>query len=278
MSRRVLGFRPQSAACVDISVLTPERLQGLSADSIGAILLASGERVRDLFDISGEPSDHLVIRSGTSQLDYAGARMKTGTLTVEGNCGDFAGIGLDGGSLLISGNVGAYAASEMRSGLLEIGGNAGDFSGSAMPGATQGMRGGIMIVHGNAGDRTGDRMRRGLILVEGHAGDYCGTRMLAGTIVVRGQVGALPGLALKRGTLLFGQPPADLPATFQDSGEHELLFLTLLERDLRRRGVSTAGFLPLPRRVRRYCGDLCNGGAGEILVGIPSTADSSVPR
>jgi hypothetical protein len=57
-----------------------------------------------------------------------------------------------------------------------------------------------------------------------------------------------------------------LPATFKDSGEHALLFLTMLERELRRDSDRFASFLPLEHRVRRYCGDLANGGTGEILV------------
>jgi hypothetical protein len=43
------------------------------------------------------------------------------------------------------------------------------------------------------------------------------------------------------------------------------LFLAVLERDLRLRGGLEA-FLPLPRAVKRYCGDLANGGKGEILI------------
>ena len=121
-------------------------------------------------------------------------------------------------------------------------------------------------MHGNTGDRAADRMRRGLILIGGDAGAYCGSRMLAGTILVSGQVGMMPGFGLKRGTVLLARQPPELPATFQDSGEHELLYLTLLGRELNKESERFARFLPLGNRVRRYCGDLANGGAGEILV------------
>ena len=90
--------------------------------------------------------------------------------------------------------------------------------------------------------------------------------MLAGTILVWGRVGMMPGFMLKRGTLLLARQPPELPATFQDSGEHALLFLTLLERELKRESERFGRFLPLGNRVRRYCGDLANGGTGEILV------------
>lgn len=128
--------------------------------------------------------------------------------------------------------------------------------------------GGIIVVHGNAGDRAADRMRRGLILIGGDAGANCASRMLAGTILVSGRVGRMPGFALKRGTMLLARQPPELPATFQDSGEHALLFLTLLEGELRKESERFGRFLPLGNCVRRYCGDLANGGTGEILVAV----------
>jgi formylmethanofuran dehydrogenase subunit C len=76
----------------------------------------------------------------------------------------------------------------------------------------------------------------------------------------------MPGFSLKRGTLLLAHMPENLPVTFQDSGEHSLLFLTLLEKQLQRDRQSFARFLPFSPKVRRYCGDLAWGGTGEILV------------
>jgi len=76
----------------------------------------------------------------------------------------------------------------------------------------------------------------------------------------------MPGFSLKRGTLLLARMPEHLPATFQDSGEHSLLFLTLLEKQLQRDRETFSRFLPLGAKVRRYCGDLAWGGTGEILV------------
>ena len=76
----------------------------------------------------------------------------------------------------------------------------------------------------------------------------------------------------KRGTLLLAREPEHVPVTFQDNGEHTLLFLTLLEHHLQRGHPSLT---PVLRRgsnlrrspkVRRYCGDLSCGGTGEILV------------
>src|SRR5262249_57231771 len=112
--------------------------------------------------------------------------------------------------------------------------------------------------------------RRGIILIAGSAGAFCGSRMLAGTIMVSERVGPAPGFGLKRGTLLLAHPPAVMPATFEDAGEHELLFLTLLAKHLAREGGQFATFLPLSNHVRRYNGDLATGGKGEILLRLPN--------
>jgi len=247
MTALTLTLRTPPARSIDVSALTPERLAGLSAARIGALELRNGLHVEDLFEVGDGDSQHLIFRNSSERLTHIGAGMRSGMITVEGDCGSHAGLGMKEGHLLINGN-------------------AGDFAGGALPGDRQGMRGGILAILGSAGDRTGERMRRGLLLVGGNAGAYCGANMLAGTIFVAGKVGSMPGFALKRGTLLLKDTPDDLPATFQDSGEHALLFLTLLEKQLRQGGDAFVRFLPFAKKVRRYCGDLAWGGTGEILV------------
>ena len=266
MTSLTLTLRAPPPRSVDLSALIPDRLAGMNADQIGALPLCDGLDVADLFDVDGGDAQHLVIRNSCDRLTHIGSAMRSGTITVEGDCGAYAGLGLNGASLDISGNAGAFAGSGMKAGAIRIGGNAGDFAGGALAGDRQGMRGGILAIHGDAGDRTGERMRRGLLLVGGSAGAYCGANMLAGTIFVAGKVGTMPGFSLKRGTLLLACMPDPLPVTFQDSGEHAMLFLTLLEKQLQRDGDAFARFLPFSANVRRYCGDLAWGGTGEILV------------
>lgn len=258
------GSPPHS---VNLSPLIPDRLEGLNKAAIENITLGGrGLQVADLFAVSGDGAQQMIIRNSSGRFTGIGSGMTQGTITIEGDCGAYAGLGMRGGRIIVTGNAGPFAGSGMTAGGIEIRGDAGDFLGGALPGDKQGMRGGIIVVHGNAGDRAADRMRRGLILVGGNAGAYCGARMLAGTVLVSGRVGMMPGFALKRGTVLLARQPPELPATFQDSGEHALLFLTLLERELGRESERYARFLPLGNRVRRYCGDLANGGTGEILV------------
>ncbi|MEO8157339.1 MAG: formylmethanofuran dehydrogenase subunit C [Betaproteobacteria bacterium] len=266
MSALTLTLRAPPARSVDLSALTPERLAGLDAGRIGATPLPDGLRVADLFDVAPGDPQHLVIRNSCERLTHVGAGMRSGKLTVEGNCGDCAGRRLDGGFLEIGGNAGAFAGSGLKTGTIQIGGNAGDYAGGPLAGERQGMRGGRLVIQGDAGDRAGERMRRGLLLIGGNAGAYCAANMLAGTILVAGTVGMMPGFALKRGTLLLAHMPVQLPVTFQDSGEHALLFLTLLEKQLQRDLNTFARFVPFATKVRRYCGDLAWGGTGEILV------------
>ena len=45
-------------------------------------------------------------------------------------------------------------------------------------------------------------------------------------------------------------------------------FLALLERFMGGAGAPLADFVPLAKRARRYCGDLAEGGLGEILVAV----------
>jgi formylmethanofuran dehydrogenase subunit C len=266
MTALTLTLRSPPERSVDLSALTPEALAGLNAAQIGTLQLRHGLCVADVFDITAGDAEHLVIRNSCDRLTHIGAAMRRSTITVEGDCGAYAGLGLNGGGLIVTGNAGPSAGSGMKAGLIQIHGNAGDFAGGALEGDRQGMRGGTLAIHGDAGDRAGERMRRGLLLIGGNAGAYCGANMLAGTIFVAGKAGPMPGFLLKRGTLLLAQTPDSLPVTFQDSGEHSLLFLTLLERQLQRDRQSFARFLPFSHKVRRYCGDLAWGGTGEILI------------
>jgi formylmethanofuran dehydrogenase subunit C len=247
MTALTLTLREAPARDIDLSGLTPDRLNGLDRAGIDAFELPGGQRVDKLFDVAGSGTQQLVIRNPGDRLTHIGAGMRAGTITVEGDCG-------------------AYAGQSMRGGKLIVTGSAGNFLGAAPAGDRQGMRGGIIAIYGNAGDRAGERMRRGLILVGGNAGAYCAANMLAGTIFVAGDLGTMPGFSLRRGTLLLRRKPQGIPATFGDSGEYSPLFLTLMEKQLQREGAALARFLPFARKVRRYCGDLACGGAGEMLV------------
>lgn len=271
MTALTFTLKSPSQQRIDVSPLTPDHLAGKSPDEIGAILLQTGNRklpASELFAIEGDDAASLVFAGATGKLDYVGQELSQGEIRVEGDSGSYAGMRMKGGTLTVSGSVDAYAACEMKNGVLFIGRNAGDFLGACLPGNKKGMAGGVVIVKGNAGDRVGDHMRRGAILVEGDAGAYLGSRMTAGTIAVLGKVGAHIGFAMGRGTLLLAQAPAAIPATFNDCGSHTLGFIPLLLKGFAGLDTRFAGMSDSLKRVRRYAGDMCALGKGEILVAL----------
>jgi formylmethanofuran dehydrogenase subunit C len=269
MSRLMLALKEASQQRVDCSPLIPERLGGMSRGQIAAMELAAGNgrvRVGALFDMTGEDASDLVILNSCDKLDRVGQGMTHGCITVEGDVGAYLGQGMSGGEIEVSGNAGIFVAAQMKGGSIHVQGSAGDFLAAALPGEHRGMAGGDVIVRGNAGDRVGDRMRRGTVLIEGDVGDYCASRMGAGTIAVLGRVGANVGFAMNRGTLLLDQAPTQWLPTFNDCGAHELGFLRLLLNTWRSLPSRFASVPADATRVRRYVGDLANGGRGEILV------------
>jgi formylmethanofuran dehydrogenase subunit C len=268
MSTLVLRLLENPAQRIDMSPFTPRLLAAKTTDEIARTPLWLGNRQIDcgeLFAISGEVSETIVIQSQSDRLDLIGANLDDGTIRVEGNAGAYLGQGMRNGAILVSGDSGVACGCAMRGGFLSIGGNAGDFLGGAVTGERQGMRGGIIMLNGSAGDRAGDLMRRGTILIAGDCGDYCASRMVAGTIAVLGQCGAQTGMAMRRGSLILTRRPHSMPATFNDNGNHRLSFLNLFIKGL----VDYPAFSDLAQRgnrAQRWLGDLSCDGKGEILI------------
>lgn len=255
---------------LDMSPLIPANLTDKPLSDIGKITLQCGKAqisVAEVFDISGDDAQNIVINNSFDKLDYIGKEIDGGTITVNGNAGAYLGMGMKSGKITATGNVGIFAGCEMKKGTLEINGNVDDFLGGAVPGNKMGMQGGTIVVKGNAGARAGDHMRRGLILIEGDAGDYCGSRMTAGTIAIMGKTGRYPGFAMRRGTLLLWNQPQLLPS-FNDCGAHTLGFLPLLFKSFKSINSRFADAAIAFNRVQRYAGDMSEIGRGEILVKI----------
>ncbi|HEY8084101.1 MAG TPA: formylmethanofuran dehydrogenase subunit C [Methylophilaceae bacterium] len=259
-----LKIKPQQR--VDCSPLTPDLLAGKSAKDIAATLLQSGKqqlRADAVFDISGKDSSNIEFKNSHDKLDFIGANMRSGSITIHGNVGSYLGLQMKNGTLTLHGDADAYAACGMAGGLLHINGNVGDFVGGALPGDRKGMRGGTVIITGNAGDRAGDQMRRGVLLIEGNAGQYCASRMIAGTIGVMGSVGKYVGFGMRHGTILLFKH-TDFHTTIQDCGHHRLPFLNLMFKAF---STLPSKFAHLSQnRVQKFAGDLANDGKGEILM------------
>ncbi|MBM3350423.1 MAG: formylmethanofuran dehydrogenase subunit C [Betaproteobacteria bacterium] len=266
MSALTFKLKQTPQFSVNCSPLTPNTLAGKSAQDIAKINLEYGNSsvtAGELFHISGNDCEHIIFQNATDKLDYIGANMTSGQITVEGDAGAYLGYHLKNGKIDCKGNTAAFVACSMRSGLITIHGNTGDFLGAGTDGSRKGMLGGTVIVKGNAGDRVGDQMRRGLILIEGNAGDYCASRMIAGTIGVLGNLGTYTAFNMHRGTLLLKKQP-HLHATIQDCGTHTLPFLNLLFKSFSR--LDTPFSQLNAQRVRRFVGDAAYKGNGEILV------------
>jgi formylmethanofuran dehydrogenase subunit C len=269
MSALTLTLKYQPSQRVDMSPLVCQQLKNLTLNEIGELTLQNAKakvRVDELFTLSGDDTQNIVIKNSFEKLDFIGKDLIGGTISVEGNVGAYCGMGMKSGQINIQGNVGIFAACEMKQGLLTIHGDVGDFLGGALVGNKIGMKGGVVLVRGNVGERAGDHLRRGLILIEGNAGDYCGSRMTAGTIAVMGKVGQNIGYAMRRGTLLLWQKPAQIPATFNDCGTHTLAFLPLLLASFKAFNSTFAKADLSFNRVQRYGGDLANMGRGELLI------------
>jgi len=251
--------------------------------NVNALKLWCGKRqlpVGELFAIGGEDPSRVVIRNSNAMLERIGAGMAEGSIEVEGDAGAYLGQDMRGGQILVRGNCGDFCASGLCGGFIRIDGDAGDFLGAAAPSERQGMRGGQVLVRGSAGDRVADRMRRGDILIEGDVGDYCCSRMLAGTVAVLGDIGASIGIGMRRGTLLLANNPTSMPATFIDTGTHNLGFLSLWARKLRGQPGLFGHLDPSRQWVHRRIGDQACGGLGEVLVWMrdPTPDTGSEPK
>jgi formylmethanofuran dehydrogenase subunit C len=269
MTALTFTLRDAPTERLDLTCLTPTRLDGLSETEIAALPVNTTRTpliVGDVFRIEGSEVAHVCIVSAAdgARLDNIGAGMAEGRITVEGSAGAYAGRGLTGGNLTIEGDCGPFAGSGMSGGHIRIQGNAGDFLGGPRSGEMTGMKGGVISVSGRAGARAGDRLRRGVIAIGGDAGDHAASRMIAGTVLIFGNCGALPGYLMRRGSIILGGEAASWTPTFVESGGAELTYLRMLATSLAGE-FPTATLSALRAPVRRLAGDMATLGKGEIL-------------
>lgn len=267
MSRLVLALREAPAERLDLASVVPARLAGLSLAAIERLVIGTSVRpvsLADVFKVSGDPGETIVIEGGAATFDNVGAGLSAGTIVVEGDVGAFAASAMSGGRLEIGGDAGTSLAAGLSGGLAIVAGSAGDGVGGPRTGERFGMTGGLVVIGGDAGLRAGDRMRRGTIIAKGRCGDGAGSRMMGGTIWTDTGFGEAPGTLMRRGTLI-APSLATNPATFADCGRHDLVALRLLNRYVASR-LGALAPRPLPVSMRRLMGDLATIGKGEILL------------
>ena len=101
----------------------------------------------DLFDVEGDPDDEVHRWEGDlSGVHWVGAKMKSGTIHLEGNGGRHIGSEMQGGEIIVDGNAGDWVGGEMTGGVIRVHGNAGQQVGAAYRGSLLGMRGGRILI------------------------------------------------------------------------------------------------------------------------------------
>ena len=262
-----LTLRTQPPARVQAAALVPERLHGLGASEVAALTVRCGNQtlaVSDLFEVAGSGDEQVVLAGDLARVDGIGASMSSGSVVVDGPCGDHVGARMSGGEIEARGDTGAWAGAEMAGGVLRVSGDAGARLGAAYPGARAGMTGGEIIVSGNTGEEAGAGLRRGLIAVGGHAGRGAGLRMLAGTVIALRGIGAEAGIGNKRGSLVSGRALEPLPGyAFATRFRPPALGLQL--RRAHELGLTLDDAL-LRGPWARWSGDRTELGRGEILI------------
>ncbi|MEM2963961.1 MAG: formylmethanofuran dehydrogenase subunit C [Candidatus Bathyarchaeia archaeon] len=222
----VLNYRNTMNLPLDLSPLTPEALDGMSAEDVGKVKVYAGKRMFELsrfFKVeersSGEDQPlKLTIMGDLRNARRIGFRMKTGEIRVEGNGGIYLGEGMKGGVITVEGDVDSWAGSGMRGGSIAINGSAGDFLGASYRGAGEGMSGGVIQVKGSVGCEGGGWMKGGLIHVKGSAGPFLGVHMQGGSILVEGDCASRMGAEMTGGRIaILGAVPNILPSFTLDS-------------------------------------------------------------
>jgi formylmethanofuran dehydrogenase subunit C len=158
MSTLIFTLKSSVTQPIGCRALTPNNLSGKTLPEIKALRLDAQHSVADVFDVTGEATDHVVFKQARPLLHHIGYQMKTGQITIDGDAGNFTGAAMQGGVLICKGNVGERAGDAMRRGMLLIEGDTGEYCASSMKAGTLG-------VLGKTGARLGYGMKRGTLLL-----------------------------------------------------------------------------------------------------------------
>jgi formylmethanofuran dehydrogenase subunit C len=259
--------QPVDGVPLEAESVCPDVVAPLDNAAIRALPVYLGKRqcrVDDFFTVEGEKSDELEVHGDLRKVRWIGRGMTRGRMAIDGNAGMHLGAYMKGGTIEVTGAASDWVGGEMSGGLIRVAGNAGGQIGAAYRGSRTGMTNGTIIIGGSAGLEIGMRMQRGLIVIGGPARDFAGLEMKGGTIVLRSGAELRTGAWMKRGTIVSLKPIPLLP-TFSAAVVYNPTFLRLIARQLRTFGLS----LPVDEATgsyRRYNGDSCVPGRGEILV------------
>jgi formylmethanofuran dehydrogenase subunit C len=243
------SWRNGPPAVLDGSAIRPDRLASLSPGDLRHARIGIGGRettIGELFEVeplSSEDGGARIVVDGSPRFVGLGAETASGSLVVEGDCGERAGARMRGGTIIVRGNAGRLAGEELR--------------------------GGEIVVLGNAGPEAGLSMRRGLIAVAGSAEELTGHHLLAGTILVaRGDL-ALAGIEMRRGTIIGLESRARPTVGFTPAGPVRLEWLRILRSRLNALAFpltpAASDLLSAAHPMEHWSGDGLSLGRGEIL-------------
>lgn len=266
-----LTLKKQPSVPLEAEAVCPDRTVGLANDAIRALPVFLGKRqcrLDEFFDVDGADSDQLEVHGDAAKVKWLGRAMTRGRLTVRGNAGMHLGAHMKGGTIEVTGNASDWVGAEMSDGLIRIAGNAGGQIGAAYRGSLAGMKGGAILVGGSAGLEVGMRMKRGVIVIRGPVRDFAGLQMKGGTILLCSGAELRTGAWMFRGTIV-SLKPVELAPTFSHASLYTPPFLRIYAKYLGGLGVQ----LPIEGGCyRRYTGDNCVPGKGEVFVWQPDHA------
>lgn len=255
---------------LEMSGITPDLMADKSRGQVERIPVWYGNQqltLGELFRVTGSSSDEQLTLTGDFHAGSGiGARMKSGTIRVEGHAGYNVGVGMWAGEIEVDGDAYDNLGAEMRGGTIRVRGSAGANVGGPLAGSKQGMTGGAILIDSHAGDSAGQRMRRGLIALRGTAGNYLGHGMQAGSIVALGVCGSYPGVEMSRGTICLAgtRDPQFLP-TFIPACVGDADVLRLIGRYLQSLGFDN-DLWDSSRKWQAFNGDFLVSGRGEVFV------------
>lgn len=252
---------------LDLSPLTPSRLDGLDRDAIARLVIGTtrfGVRVGDIFAVSGDEIADIRFDGGSTRFDRIGDGLAAGSIRVDGDVGGRLGLAMSGGSIVVAGSLtGPHGASAMSGGLIRVAGHAAEDTAALLAPGRPAMTGGLLIIGGRSGERLGYGMAGGLVLVAGGTDTLAGARMGGGTIVAA-SLGRRAGQAMSAGTLIAGDV-VDIEPTFVRAGPADAARLAGIGR--RVEAIAGPAFSRLvPAAAIRHIGDMAEAGVGELLV------------
>ena len=263
-----LRLKKSTSIPIEADSICPDLFVSRNHVEIEALPVFYGRRkmaLGDLFTVTGEKSDSIVVEGKLRHVKRIGQAMTRGQITVLSDIGPHIGSQMCGGEIIINGNAGNWTGAHMRGGRIWIKGNAGHHVGSAYPGEKRGINRGVIIIEGNAGRELGARTRRGLFVVFGDVGEFAGANMIAGSIFVFGRIGKRAGAGNKRGSIIAFGGIAEILPTYRYECRFQPVFLRFYLNQLNHLGLQISSKIA-DGFFRRYTGDITTVGKGEILV------------